>query len=573
MTGLHAQVAFGKKTKDYLRRRVWRSLQHLGDLGDTTYVSLATEVLLQYSDADAQATRASTYYRWDVNWRRSVSGQAAWDQYAPYLAFNHILYTHSPRYLYRHGTQAWRCQRGYEPGGPLPAECEEAFPALWQRQPEALLRLLLESRCQPVHEFAVRALRHCLAVSQPTFGDRLTLEQLIQLLRQPYLITAEFAFEQVRDRYQAGNPNFDLLLAVANCAYAPARAAAHGWIAAQRDLVLANAPLVAALIVSPEAETRAYTRQLLRVVVSPERFPKETLRMIVGQAIAILLVLEAGERLQEAIQTLEECFVQTLVSLGLDVILDLLRHPLEPLQVFGATRLLNHTTPAADLPTGLLDALMESPTNAVRVIGVRLLGQLPDSALIRKPELLIVLATHPLPDMREAIRPTLVRLLENHRDFCDRLLPLLLLELQRPATPSDVESETSEALERNGSQTSDTGVQDFLIQLLGQEVTHWMAAATPAQALQLLDSETSAAQELAGLILQTNAAIWHEHLSTTEIGELTHHEIQSVRHAGCQMLQHHLPSLRSNPDELLNAVIALESPWEEARASVLVLFT
>ncbi len=539
LSGPNAQAAFGEKTKEYLRRRIWRSLQRLGDLADPGYVPLATTLLLQYSDDDAQDIRANTYYRWDQNWRRVESGKATWDQYAGYLTFNHILYTHSPRYRYKSGQKAWRCYGDYLPGQPAPSQREEAFPALWEQQPDYLLRLLVESRCLPVHEFAVKALGACRE-----FCDCLPLEALVQLLRQPYAITAEFAFGLARDRYQANHPNFDLVLAVANCFYAPARAAAYDWIAAQRDRFLAEASFVAALMVSPIAETRAYARQLLGGVAL---LGAAAVQVIVGQTIAILLVLDEldQDRAQFAIETLQQRFAETLRTIGLDIILDLLRHPLEPLQRFAAALLLNHQTPPAALPAGLLDALLESPRDAVRVIGVQLLGRLPDEALLSQPTLFLTLVTHELPQMREAIRPTLVRLLENSGEFRDRFIPALLLEIQHPETHE--------------------GVHNFIVQILGQEITHWMATVTPEQTWQLLETQFTAAQELAGYILQSQVGHWYGQLTVTQLGELTHHEVQSVRAAGCQMIQQRLPQLRSNPQDLLTAVMVLESKWEDAQ--------
>ena len=547
LSGSNAKVAFSENTKNYLTRRVWRSLKRLGDLDDPSYVALATHLLLQFADDDAEEIRSRTCYRWDRNWRRTESGQVHWDSFAGYVAFNHILYTHSPRYSYKHGQKAWRCEADYQPGDPAPAEREEAFPTLWEQQPSHLLRLLLESQCQPVHEFAAKALRTC-----EDFCQRLDLDCLIDLFRQPYATTAELAFDLARDRYKPDDPNLDLVLAVANCAYAPARAQAYDWIAAQRDRFLNHAPLIAALMVSPEAETRAYARQLLSAVAL---LPPETVQLIAGQAIAILLTFEEpeAERAQDAIQTLQDRFVDALKPLGLTVVLNLLRHSLEPLQVFGAWLLLNHETAAADLPPGLIDALLESPTKPVRVIGVQLLGTLPDAALMRKPELLMLLATHELPDMRDAICPALVRLLTGYPDFCDRLLPILILELQQP-----------EAHE---------GVHDFLVRLLGQDVTDWMAKATTEQTWQLLEAEASAAQELAGHILRSRVETWHQQLTLPQMGELTHHEIQSVRTAGCAMMQQRLPELRVDPEKLLYAVAVLESPWDDARDFGFQLFT
>jgi hypothetical protein len=48
-----SKLAFSKKTRDYLRRRVARTLRKLGELSDPDYVKMAVGVLLPFSDADA----------------------------------------------------------------------------------------------------------------------------------------------------------------------------------------------------------------------------------------------------------------------------------------------------------------------------------------------------------------------------------------------------------------------------------------------------------------------------------------------------------------------------------------
>lgn len=81
--------AYSSDTRAYLRRRVWRTLRRLGKVGDPDYCKLAIGVLLAFRDSDA------------VDPRQTVDSRGrpvAWDRFAPYLAFNHILYGTSPRY-------------------------------------------------------------------------------------------------------------------------------------------------------------------------------------------------------------------------------------------------------------------------------------------------------------------------------------------------------------------------------------------------------------------------------------------------------------------------------------------
>jgi predicted DNA-binding WGR domain protein len=541
MARSNCRLAYSNKTRDYLRRRVWRSLKTLGECNRSAYVRLATAILLQYGDLDATPIRESDYWQYAHNNYRRIS----WDRYAAYLVFNHILYTNSPRYELPRANDVWRCKSTYKLGDPAPDVREEAFPQLWEQQPDLLLKLLSESQCQPVHEFAVKAIRTCAE-----FCQGISIEILIQLLAKPYEVTAQFGFELARSRYQPDNPQYDLILAIANCAYAPARSEAHSWIRAQIDRFSADDRLIAGLILSPQSDTQIFMHEILSIAIIPEPIA----RTIVGRIIAELLTIDSAcvAVAQHAIEILLNCFSVTLRSIGLEVILDLLRHPLPTLQTCGAQILLDRQTPVVDLPPGLIDALLESPVASVRIIGVQLFGQLPDEILLNRIELILPLVTHELPEMRSAIRSSINRLATAYPTFTtalvDRLIPILLAPEQHE------------------------GLHNFLSQLLQTDLPNWMEFTNPETTWTLLKSNATASQDLAGRILQTNSTSWAQTLATEQIGELTHHEVLAVRASGWQMFEQILPSLRQRSSELLAATVVMASKWEDSRQFGFKLF-
>ncbi len=527
------QIAFSSNTRAYLLRRVWRSLKTLGDLGDPAYVQMAVGVLLEYSDADAEETRESIHYAWD-----SRSSRIFWDTYAGYLTFGHILYENSSRYVLKRTSRAWRCQGRYKPGDPEPTTREEAFPHLWQQHPEALLKLLVESNCLPIHQFAAKALRTCTA-----FCSELPVETLILLLNRPYEATARLGFELAQARYQPQNPNEELILAIANCAYAPARSEVYRWISDLGDRAFESPTLISSLAISPQADTRAFVRRLLSTAILADLIA----RRLVGHLIASLLTLtlDQGAIAHDAAETILVCFALQIRTLGLEIILDLLRHPLAEVQSLGARMLLTHEIQASELPAGLIDALLESRFDEVRVVGVRLLGQLPDEWLIEQSQLLITFVTHELPEMREAIRSAVRRLTTHHPEFAGRLATRLLAIFLEPE-PHD-------------------GVHNFLAKLLRTDLQNWMAVATPELTQQLLQTESTAAQEIAGCLLQANCDRWSDQFTTAQMAQFTHQEVLAVREAGYRMVRQTVSRLRQTETDLVDAVTILESKWEDAQ--------
>jgi predicted DNA-binding WGR domain protein len=146
-----SRLAYGERTRNYLRNRSWLSLQRVGSLGDAgSYVRAAVGVLLPFTDADGHEPRSMS--RYDYSSRKTKTTH--WDRFAPYLAFNHILHGNGGRYELKGRTRTWRCAGKYKPGDPAPDQREEMFPALWDQVPVGLLHLLAESQCAPVHVFA-----------------------------------------------------------------------------------------------------------------------------------------------------------------------------------------------------------------------------------------------------------------------------------------------------------------------------------------------------------------------------------------------------------------------------------
>ncbi|MGB3205840.1 MAG: WGR domain-containing protein [Crinalium sp.] len=537
--GEQAQVAYSNKTREYLLRRLWRTLKQLGEEKEPDYIKLAVSILLQYSDQDAKPARKSTFFTWNPsNWSRNYFARN-WDTFAGYRTFNHILYENSPRYILMPNSKAWRCVESYKPGDAEPEAREEAFPELWQQHPQALLQLLLESNCRPVHHFAVKAIRAC-----QSFLTEIDLTTIIKLINQPYPVTVELGVELVREKYQPANPNLEVIFALINCCSELGRNLAYQWIEAQREQFLEDSNFIANLVTSHYPDTRSFARRLLSYSIIKET----TAKVLIGRIITALLALESttgnGEIAKEIGETLLISFTPQLRHLGFAIILDLLAHPLPEVQEIGARILLNHETQAIDLPSELIESLLNSPYEAVRNIGVSIFSQLPEEMLLSRYELLVAMLTNQLADMRSAIRPVIQRLAIAHPNFATQLATQLINVLIR-----------KEKYE---------GIHTDVVRLL-QSLSGWMSDISKQTAIKLLNAQSSAAKELGGVILTENSTRFLQEFTTSDIVKLANHEILSVRQAARKMFLQRLDNIRTNSQELLSAVRILESKWEDTR--------
>lgn len=537
--------AYSEQTRDYLRRRVWRTLKTLGEESDRAYIDLATVTLLQYTDTEARPLQFRPIRRYNPTTQRYDRITIHYDRFAHLQLFNHILYENSPRYIPHF--QAWQLREGYEAGVSLPNVREEAFPELWRQHPEALLKLLLESCCHPVHQFAIKGMRDCWH-----YWPQLTNQHLIQFLAKPYSETVQFAFERARENYTAITPQLNLVLSLANCILPEGRSQAYQWIEQKRDVFLRSGEFVVGLILSPQEETRAFIGRLL----SSSVLSTETVQLLIGQIVAVLLNSDRettdANLIREVGEVLWFNFSSQLRMIGFQIILDLLQHPMAEVQAIGARILLNHQTPVTELPSDLIESLLASPHESIRGIGMQIFARLPDETLMNDRLLLLAMAVNSSQDLRVSIRPVIQRLSESDRqfglelaiDFID-----LLLEPQRH-----------------------DGVHKDLVTLLREYIPGWMLEITKEEALQLLRAKSPSAKELGGSVLQENCDRFFPNFTIKELVKLANNEILVVREAAQQMFSQRLQTIGNNTEEMLAAVRLLEAKWDDSREFAFRIF-
>ncbi|MBV9958424.1 MAG: hypothetical protein JO360_08385, partial [Acidobacteria bacterium] len=422
---------------------------------------------------------------------------------------------------------------------------------LWERLPVGLLHLIAESDCRPVQEFAVKALRAC-----EQFCAELDREALLMMLSRPYEATARLGFELVRARYRPAEPDHELVLAVANCAAADARAEAHRWIDERREDFMRDSDFIIALVTSTQADTRAFARQLLRSTSMPETAAQALIVRLIAHLCG--LTAERAEEARDVAETLLKSFGPQLRTIGFGVILDLLAHPLMEVQELGGNILLLHEVRPSELPEELIISLINSPYEQLRGIGVRLLGELDEESLLRRENLLAALSEHALADLRNAVRPVVRRLSHStvDPDFGRRLARRLIETLLKPEEHA--------------------GLHSSVVQLLQEDAGNsWVDEVDRELALRLTRASSVAAQELGGRLIETKAradAAWAQSFTTDEIAELSDHESQLVREAAQSLFMLLIDRYRqtTNPAghlyEMARAVRLLDAKWDDARA-------
>lgn len=546
-----SRICYGARTRNYLRRRVWRGLRKMGEIGDSDYVKMAVGALLPYTDADAVAVKESSIYVPSIrDFKKNY-----WDAYAPYYSFNFILYRHSPRYFLKDHTWFWRCRENYKPGDAAPAASEEAFPDLWKQVPVGLLHLISESECRPVVGFAARSLGEC-----HEFCAELDTEAVAMILSRPYEEAARLGFELAKSRYRRESPDRQLVLAVISCALEEARAEAIKWVDEGREFFLADGDFITAIITSQHPDVRTFARNLL----CSSTFSDATARMLIARLIAYLMSLDQtqSDEARDIAITVLKSFGGQLRTIGLQIVLDLLSHPMLEVQEFGGDILLIHETKPENLPAGVIDSLVDSGFEAMRAIGIRLMTELPLTELASREQQIVSLAMHRYADVRDAIRPLIKTLCQSSATLAESLSSLFIEALLKPEPHEGVHTSLALMLQK------DMG-------------SGWMQSATRGTAWKLIGAESQSAQELGGILIQykvNTEALFAEGFDFDDLTELSNAEVRAVRESAWMMFSKMLHRLQHamNPnahlEEMSKAVRLLDSPWEDSRTFWIDMF-
>ncbi|WP_296948748.1 hypothetical protein [uncultured Massilia sp.] len=381
-------VAYGMRTRAYLLRRGWRTLRRLGMDGDPDFVPLALAVLADYDDRDAG---------------KSYARRGRWvDRYGHWPLFNHLLreragLSHSPSGL------TW-----YGDAGSAADRRMEAFPEIWDRHPDALLALLLQSRCEGVHVFAARAL-----ADNAAWCAGLDVDTLRALLRSPFEASARFAFAVARRRFEPGRPDASWLLLFIQSPLPDAVQYALDCIAQDPGAYAGATALVVAMLASPRQAVRREAMLLCQAALAlpgqPEAIVAALLDWLDDSADLDALPDAVPAIAADLARVLELPLRTAAAQAPFTRLLHLLGHPLAAVRVLAGHWLLQAGAAAA-LPPAQLTALLRDPDAAVRALGVRLFGALPDHVLAQQLDLVTGFACAPDAAVRGAIAPVVARL-------------------------------------------------------------------------------------------------------------------------------------------------------------------
>lgn len=543
------QLCFSNLTRDYFRRRAWRTLRRLAMMEPKAYPAMATGILLAAHDKDAPKPFVSRHPHWDADTRRYNTHERHHSPHSRWLVFSQILFREDPSVCWSSSGLSWWRQ---QPEAQLAFELQprtEAFADLWNAQPACLMQCLTQADIPDVKRFAARAL-----ADLPEFLAALSVAEWEIVLQQGEHGLA-LAWHYFKPLLEAGTTPANCAVWFLRAVYAPATDFLLNWITANPAVIQQVPEIPLYLALHPDARC-----QHLLALLMPRCEQTDCGRII--QALNQWLSANpspdaaASDRVCVWIQQWFQATVSVCGTAETAVWEHALQEANPRVKRIALILLSMHPQWQAESCIRRLPEWMAESDPDLRVLAATLCMVLPRALMYERTDLIAFLACAQHASVRKAIWPLLYQL-ETGSAAAGQLARALVDSLFR-ALPDDAESDDAETPAHH----------------LHQEIVGWMQTYA-ADVIGALDTDLqwrllqarSAGAQLAGFwLLEANDSTLLPSMTTARWVSLAKHPMAAVRQ---RMLEHirQIP-LREHPDRLL-WLDAFNSPWPELRSSLI----
>lgn len=540
-------LAFSNKTRQWFIRRSLQTLLDTQTTGDHTFVKMATGVLLAHD-----AVQGKTMLRYKTRYTYNKAGKwtsktTVFPEYSEYPTFFYLLNGANPNYTLLREKTVWGIpeEKYQKLKKEAPDQYYEPHTELWDACPQAYIHLMAESKNQVVQAFALRRLSG--HPKKTELIARFDKPLLLRMIHQSYLPTALFALEIAESRFDAQQPDSDLVLMFLDNPHEAIRQKAHQWMQRDLHLFIRDTAFVFRLLTHKSADIRRESRQIMPQITTILNEIQQ--QNLAGTLVAYMISLEEPEAAlaEDIMLGLDDWAEKYLVQVHLDILFQLVQHPIPCIKTFGAFLVWERPHEPQFLPDNLLQLLLDADAETVRERAIAILEQYTPQALIYRRAVLAGNIAHPNPDIRQHIRTHILRALDAAPDFSDQVTGVALNLLLRKEMVAGVHEETRLYL-----------VQHFETALAGIE---------RRTIFRLLNSDQTEANTLAAHLIEL--FVTADSLSVRNIVRLGDHEVLSVRQVCYRMFEENIPRMCYEREDALRL---LESTWEDTRKFAFAYF-
>ena len=208
-----SRLAFSGNTSLYFKNRVLKYLKRSVDFSNQNYVALAKQILLTANeDSDNLTPIKERVLEYDYNiWQEVDKGVRFYPAYTNYSTLMYIVYGNSGRYQ-KSKTGSWYIQDENHDASFEDVGREEAHPYIWDKFPDDVIDIIVQSESKVVSDFAVRIFR-----ANKSFKPYVNIQNVLAFLIKKHKETSVLGVELAKEILNSGQVGVDLVFALMGC--------------------------------------------------------------------------------------------------------------------------------------------------------------------------------------------------------------------------------------------------------------------------------------------------------------------------------------------------------------------
>ncbi|WP_397446077.1 WGR domain-containing protein [Polaribacter sp. R77954] len=442
-------IAFSNKTKSYFNHTIYKKMYDLSQDDVENYIKYATQMLIGLNDKEDDV-KEEIQHNYDYDWEAQTynNEQRCFPKYANYPALMYVLYGASTRFVQQ------KNQWYYVVTDTAVNQREEVLANIWNQKPDEVIQILANTKSDVAVNFSLKIIDE-----NSQFLEDLSSETILKLVNHYHPKVISLIVEVLKTKYTDTEPEENIVIGLLNSGNEKALELAFYWLVKYGSTYFSSKKFVISLLLTNQIEVISFLSQLYKDEIIYNH-------KIDIQEIAVLFKKKTHFTREFLIAVANLIgntkFGELLNGTSANKITKISNSTLVTNKLFAINLAKHNSTPAYQIFKDSFDEYINADDELLRKAGIEILSHFPDQFLLENKEEIVGFCFSEYKEVREAIQPTIDRLVKLDAKFKQSLLNKLLFVL--------TEAETYEGLHENSYQLLTVSFKDSLTTLSEEQI-------------------------------------------------------------------------------------------------------
>ena len=518
-------IAFSKKTKNYFNKATYKFVYEISKVDRELYVDYSKTLLVSLDDKlDNVKEDIQYHYNYDRDTRRYNTVKRISPKYHDFLALMYIVYGSSTR------LQSQNNKWFYIDSETDSLPREEALSNLWDAKENDVIYILANAKSEIAVQFALRIIK-----DNAHFLENVDDVLLVQLVSHYHPKVLESVLDIVEQRFQSVKPESSLLFSLIKSNNERAHALGFKWLTQYESQYFAELNFNEQLLLLGNDNVIIYLKALFEDSVKYNT-PLSIDKLNALFSSPSIYTFEYLIKVNDLIGNTH--FGKLLSKVPEEKIIELANSSEVINKLFAANLAKQNSISTYQLFKDTIDSYINSDNAQLRQVGIELLSHFPDEFLLENHNKISAFCFSEYDEVREAIQPTVERLITLDEGFKNNLFKSLIRAVETV--------ETYDGLHKNCYDLLTTNYKQYLSSISQENI------------FGLILSKYDYAQILGEPLFKKHIDL--EKLNLKEIVKFGNSDIFEIRNIVKNYFENHVSKVNY---ELEDALLIFNSDWED----------